>query len=66
VPAPKWSRVGGEGRLEYLELRDADTGERQTVAADGLFVLIGARPRTEWLPDEIARDQHGFPLTDFE
>ena len=42
---------GGEGRLEYLELRDADTGERRTVAADGLFVLIGARPRTEWLPE---------------
>ncbi len=54
---------GGEGRLEYLELRDADTGERRTVAADGLFVLIGARPRTEWLPAEIARDQHGFLLT---
>jgi len=54
---------GGEGRLEYLELRDADTGERRTVAADGLFVLIGARPRTEWLPEEIARDQHGFLLT---
>jgi len=54
---------GGEGRLEYLELRDAATGERRTVAADGLFVLIGARPRTEWLPEEIARDQHGFLLT---
>jgi len=54
---------GGEGRLEYLELRDADTGERRTVVADGLFVLIGARPRTEWLPEEIARDQHGFLLT---
>jgi hypothetical protein len=54
---------GGRGRLEYLELRDGDTGERRTVAADGLFVLIGARPRTEWLPEEIARDQHGFLLT---
>lgn len=54
---------GGEGRLEYLELRDADTGERRTVAADGLFVLIGACPKTEWLPEEIARDQHGFLLT---
>jgi thioredoxin reductase (NADPH) len=54
---------GGEGRLEYLELREGDTGERRTVAAEGLFVLIGARPRTDWLPEEIARDQHGFLLT---
>jgi thioredoxin reductase (NADPH) len=54
---------GGEARLEYLELGDAATGERRTVPADGLFVLIGARPRTAWLPEEIARDEHGFLLT---
>jgi thioredoxin reductase (NADPH) len=54
---------GGAGRLEYLELRDADTGETGTVSADGLFVLIGADPGTEWLPDEIARDEQGFLLT---
>ena len=25
--------------------------------------MIGARPRTEWLPAEIARDSRGFVLT---
>jgi thioredoxin reductase (NADPH) len=30
--------------------------------ADGLFVMIGAAPRTEWLPDEVRRDGHGFVL----
>jgi thioredoxin reductase (NADPH) len=54
---------GGDGRLEYLELQDAGTGESETVSADGLFILIGANPRTEWLPDEIARDEQGFLLT---
>jgi thioredoxin reductase (NADPH) len=54
---------GGEGRLEFLELRDADSGETDTVSADGLFVLIGANPGTEWLPGEIARDEQGFLLT---
>jgi thioredoxin reductase (NADPH) len=54
---------GGDGRLEYLELREGATGAENTVAADGLFVLIGARPRTDWLPDEIARDRRGFVLT---
>src|SRR5215471_9013075 len=34
-----------------------------TVVSDGLFVLIGARPMTEWLPPELARDSHGFLLT---
>ncbi len=54
---------GGEGRLEYLVLREGAAGEHETVAADGLFVLIGARPHTDWLPAEVARDAHGFLLT---
>jgi thioredoxin reductase (NADPH) len=53
---------GGDGRLQHLELRDA-TGERETVPADGLFVLIGAHPRTEWMPRGIAKDPQGFLLT---
>lgn len=54
---------GGDGRLQYLELRRDATGEHETVAADGLFVLVGARPRTDWLPEQIARDRQGFLLT---
>jgi thioredoxin reductase (NADPH) len=54
---------GGDGRLQHLELRTGATGERETVDADGLFVLIGARPRTDWLPEEIAKDRRGFLLT---
>ncbi len=54
---------GGEGRLQQLVLRNGATGEKETVAADALFVLIGARPQSEWLPAEIARDAHGFLLT---
>jgi thioredoxin reductase (NADPH) len=54
---------GGEGRLQHLVLREKATGEESVVAADALFVLIGARPQTEWLPAEIARDAYGFVLT---
>ncbi len=54
---------GGQGHLEQLVLRESATGEDTTVAADALFVLIGARPQTAWLPAEIARDKYGFLLT---
>lgn len=54
---------GGDGRLQRLVLRDGPTGEEETVAADALFVLIGAHPHTAWLPGEIARDDHGFLYT---
>jgi thioredoxin reductase (NADPH) len=54
---------GGAGRLERLVLRDA-AGDEEEVEAAGLFVLIGARPHTDWLPETIERDQWGFVLTD--
>jgi thioredoxin reductase (NADPH) len=53
---------GGDGRLEHLVLCGAD-GAEQTLPADALFVLIGARPLTDWLPHELRRDGHGFLLT---
>ncbi len=53
----------GEGRLTRLILRNNVTGELVSVPAAGLFILIGARPHTEWLPPEIARDDKGFILT---
>jgi thioredoxin reductase (NADPH) len=57
---------GGEGRLQELVLRERAIGEEETVAADALFVLIGARPHSDWLPVDIARDRHGFLLTGAE
>ncbi len=51
----------GESRLEGLSLRSG--GSVSTVPADALFVLIGARPHTEWLPPTIARDDLGYVLT---
>jgi thioredoxin reductase (NADPH) len=53
----------GDGRLQHLTLHEDGAGEDEIVAADGLFALIGARPRTDWLPADIARDPDGFLLT---
>jgi len=54
---------GGDGWLAHLVLRDRATGAEETVAAGGLYLSIGARPHTDWLPAEIARDDRGFVLT---
>jgi thioredoxin reductase (NADPH) len=51
------------GGLESLALHDTASGERRSVPADALFILIGSQPRTEWLGQSIARDQWGFILT---
>lgn len=54
---------GGEGRLEHLTLEDTASGLTETVQAAALFVLIGARPHTGWLPEEIQRDERGYVIT---
>jgi thioredoxin reductase (NADPH) len=54
---------GGDGRLEHLVLRDSADGSEETVDADALVLMIGARPNTEWLPPDVARDERGFVLT---
>ncbi len=53
----------GTGRLESLTLLDQASGVTETVPAAAVFVLIGAEPRTHWLPDDIRRDQWGFVVT---
>ena len=57
--------VGGEGqgRLETLVVRDRSTGDQRRIAATALFVLIGAEPRTDWLPPGVERDDWGYILT---
>jgi thioredoxin reductase (NADPH) len=53
----------GQSRLEQLTLTVLESGAAQTVAAAALFVLIGAEPRTQWLPGAVRRDQPGFVVT---
>jgi thioredoxin reductase (NADPH) len=53
---------GADGWLDHVVLRTPE-GELEKAPAKGLFLMIGARPRTDWLPDEIARDRRGFVLT---
>ena len=52
----------GSDRLEQLVLKHVD-GTQETVAAQALFIFIGAVPRTDWLADVVARDEHGFILS---
>ncbi len=52
-----------EQRLRTISLRDRKTGDVEDKDVSGLFIMIGATPRTDWLPQAIARDERGFVLT---
>jgi thioredoxin reductase (NADPH) len=53
----------GERYLEAISIRDEETGAIQRCPAVGLFIFIGAAPRTEWLAGVVARDERGFILS---
>jgi thioredoxin reductase (NADPH) len=53
----------GTGWLESLTIQDQVSGVTETVPAAALFVLIGAEPHTQWLPDDIKRDRWGYVVT---
>jgi thioredoxin reductase (NADPH) len=53
----------GDARLRAVVLEHASGGEREEVPADGLVIMIGADPTTDWLPSTIVRDHDGYLLT---
>lgn len=55
------TRVEGAGRLERVHV--TTPGGEEVVEARGMFVFIGARPRTEWLTQAVTTDAQGFVLT---
>jgi thioredoxin reductase (NADPH) len=56
-------RMSGDQKLEEVEIENTKTGERRVVKTPAVFSMIGAKPCTEWLLPEIARDDRGFIKT---
>jgi thioredoxin reductase (NADPH) len=54
--------LGGD-TLECAIVEQVDEGTRETLAASGVFVFIGAAPRIDWVPPSVLRDGHGFILS---
>ncbi len=62
-PRTEIAGIDGEGRVERVTLRSLDDGSCRTEDADAIFVFIGTRPRSGWLPAGVLRDAKGFVLT---
>ena len=54
---------GGDGWLEHLVPCDRAGHGEEKVNAGAIFLMIGARPHTEWLPSTVERDSDGFIRT---
>lgn len=55
--------LSGGGSLEKVRVVHNQSGEERDLDAVAVFVFIGAKPHTDWLPEGVARDAKGFVLT---
>ncbi len=56
-------KATGDGHLQKLEIKDNENETTYQADAGALFIFIGAKPYTEWLPSVILKDPRGFVLT---
>ncbi len=57
------TEVHGEKRLDGITIQNSISNSETRLDATGLFVFIGAEPKTTWLDGIIERDDRGFVLT---
>ncbi|HZL53548.1 MAG TPA: FAD-dependent oxidoreductase [Terracidiphilus sp.] len=62
-PLTEIAKVEGEGHVERVTLTSLTDGSTKSEEVDALFIFIGTRPRSDWLPAEVLRDAKGFVLT---
>jgi thioredoxin reductase (NADPH) len=60
--ATELERVEGNGHVERVALKTRD-GAVRVEEGDAVFIFIGTRPRSDWLPAEVLRDTKGFLIT---
>jgi thioredoxin reductase (NADPH) len=63
LPNSTVAGVGGNGRVESIDVRDSATGASRTLPAAAMFIFIGSAPRTAMVSELVALDPQGYILT---
>ena len=58
------SELLSDGKLTGVRLRDVQTGEKSTLACDGVFVSVGRKPATELVQGQLDLDSTGYIVAD--
>lgn len=43
------TEIQGKGKVENLVLKDVESGQTSDLAVDGVFILVGTRPNSDWI-----------------
>ena len=60
VPFTEVLEASGNGHLQKLILKNNKEESQKDVEADGLFIFIGARPYTDWIGENVIKNDKGF------
>jgi len=58
------TEIFGDKAVQGLTYTDRATGESHTLDVEGIFILIGLVPNTDWLKGSVEMDQRGQILVD--
>jgi thioredoxin reductase (NADPH) len=56
--------IGGEKLVEWLRIKNLETGEVRTLPIGGVFIYVGFSPNSAIFRDPIKKDELGFIYTD--
>jgi thioredoxin reductase (NADPH) len=56
--------AGDDGKLASIRLRNAESGEEESLEVGGAFVAIGHTPRSELVSDQVSTDENGYVVTE--
>jgi thioredoxin reductase (NADPH) len=62
IPSATVAEVHGDENLEQVVIQHGSDA-METIPTQGLFVFIGAKPRTEWVENRLVVDRKGFLVT---
>jgi thioredoxin reductase (NADPH) len=60
------TEVSGEKLVAGLKVKNLTSGEEALLPVQAVFVAIGMQAATAFLPNQVARDEYGFIITDRE
>ncbi|MFT6748008.1 MAG: thioredoxin reductase (NADPH) [Glaciecola sp.] len=62
-PFSQIKKAIGTHRLEQLVIENINSKEQTTHDTSAVFIFIGAKPYTDWLPSSVIKDRKGFVVT---
>jgi thioredoxin reductase (NADPH) len=58
------SEIGGDGIVEWVDVKNINTNEVTRMETNGVFVFVGTVPRTKPFADLIELDERGYAVVD--